>query len=216
VSPAGLRAADCFRSSRFLYGYARGKIRWDPAYPTVANILRSSKHPILDIGCGIGLLAAYLREEGLPQPILGIEPDAAKVASARESVTTRYSGLTFNTGDARDLPDFCGDLILLDILHYMQPDEQQMVLGSVADHIAPGGCALIRTTFRDHSWRYHATMLEEIVVRATGWIRGGRCHFPTRHEVESAFPASRFAVSTRPLWGRTPFNSHLVEIRREA
>jgi 2-polyprenyl-3-methyl-5-hydroxy-6-metoxy-1,4-benzoquinol methylase len=146
----------------------------------------------MDIGCGIGLLAAYLREEGLQQPILGIEPDAGKVASARESVATRYPGLTFDTGDARALPGFSGDLILLDILHYMQPDEQQSALGGVAARIAPGGCALIRTTFLDRSCRYYATMLEDIGVRATGWIRGGRCHFPTRYEVESAFPASQF------------------------
>ncbi len=216
MNTAALRAADCFRSSKFLHGYAKGKTRWDPAYPAVADILRTSSHPQMDIGCGIGLLAAYLREEGLAQPILGIEPDAGKVHSARECVATRYPGLTFDTGDARSLPGFSGDMVLLDILHYMAPDEQQTVLRGVAERIAPGGCALIRTTFRDHSWRYYATLLEEVVVRATGWVRGGRCQFPTRREVESAFPAPQFVVTTRPLWGRTPFNSHLVLIRRRS
>lgn len=214
MTSAALRAADCFRSSKFLHGYAKGKTRWDPAYPAVAQILRSSPHPLLDIGCGIGLLAAYLREEGLTQPIFGIEPDAKKVASALESVLPRYHGLSFTTGDARSLEAFSGDVVLLDILHYLAPDEQQSVLLSVAERLAPDGIALIRTTFRDRSWRYYATLLEEGIVRATGWIRGGRCHFPTRCEVESAFPSPRFAVTSRPMWGHTPFNSHLVEVRR--
>lgn len=214
MSPAAQRASECFRSSKFLHGYSRGKTRWDPAYPAVASMLGPSSLPILDIGCGIGLLAAFLRESGLTSPITGIEPDVEKVSLASDLVASRYPGLAFVVGDARALPAFSGNLVLLDILHYMAPPEQQLVLQAVASRIAPGGCALIRTTFRDRSWRYFATLAEEAVVRSTGWIRGGRCHFPSRTEVETAFPKNIFRVRTRPLWGKTPFNSHIVKIRR--
>jgi SAM-dependent methyltransferase len=215
VSPA-VRAAARFRSSRFLSGYAKGKAAWDPAYPAVAKILRGSPRPLLDVGCGIGLLAAYLRECGCEQPVVGIEPDAAKADTARRLVAGHYPQLTFAVGDARDLPEFSGDIVILDVLHYMDPAVQGDVLRAVARRIAPGGTALIRTTFRDGSWRYFATLAEEALVRITGWIRGGRCRFPSRAGVESELKACGLEVSIRPMWGKTPFNSHLVEARRTA
>ena len=208
------RSADRFRYNRVLHGYAKGKAGWDPAYATVADLLEKSNHPLLDIGCGVGLLAAYLRESGCRQRILGIEPDASKVQIANERVAGVYPLLEFRVGDARSLPEFSGDIVMLDVLHYMGPDVQRSVLEQIASRICPGGRALIRTTFRDGSWRYYATLLEEVFVRASGWIRGGSCHFPTREAVTAPFLAPQWKVTVTPMWGRTPFNSHLIEVKR--
>ncbi len=213
MTPA-MRAAQRFRHKRVLYGYAKGKTKWDPAYAAVADLLRASPRPLLDIGCGVGLLAAYLRESGCRQRILGIEPDAGKIQTASERVASSYPMLEFQVGDARCLPEFSGDIVMLDVLHYMDPDAQRSVLEQIASRICPGGRALIRTTFRDGSWRYYATMFEEAFVRVSGWIRGGRCHFPTREEVVAAFSGPQWKISVSPMWGRTPFNSHLVEVNR--
>ncbi len=213
MNPAHL-AAGCFRSSRFLHGYSKGKTRWDPAYPAVAEILRSSGRPLLDIGCGIGLLAAYLRECKCSQPILGIEPDATKVRTAKQLVGSQYPNLDFLVANASSLPDFSGDIVALDVLHYMHPTAQNNALLAISTRIAPGGCALIRTTFRDSSWRYCATLVEEAFLLTSGWIRGSRCHFPSRLEIENRFQNSQLTLSIRPMWGKTPFNSHLIEIRR--
>ena len=213
MTPA-MRAADRFRNSRVLHGYAKGKSQWDPAYAAVADLLNNSPRPLLDIGCGVGLLAAYLRESACRQPILGIEPDAEKIQIAVERVAGAYPLLEFRVGDARALPEFSGDIVMLDVLHYMDPDVQRSVLEQIALRVCPGGRALIRTTFRDGSWRYCATMLEEAFVRLSGWIRGGRCHFPTRDEATAPFSGPHWKVTVTPMWGRTPFNSHLVEAQR--
>jgi len=89
--------------------------------------------------------------------------------------------------------------------------DQRGVLRAVAGRIPPGGRVLIRTTFRDRSWRYFATLAEEAVVRMSGWIRGGRCRFPSRAEVVAGLE-----VSIRPMGGKTPFNSYLIEAKRAA
>ena len=210
------RASDRFLHSRVLHGYAKRKARWDPAYAAVADLLGESSRPILDIGCGVGLLAAYLRECGCRQRILGIEPDASKVRIANERVAGTYPLLEFRVGDARCLPEFSGDIVMLDVLHYMGPDAQRSALEQIASRISPGGCALIRTTFRDGSWRYYATLLEETFVRVSGWIRGGSCHFPTREAVTAPFLGPQWKVTVTPMWGRTPFNSYLIEVQRLA
>ncbi len=211
---AGRRAAMHFRDSRALHGYAKGKTAWDPAYPEVAARLCGGGLPVLDIGCGVGLLAAYLRESGCRQPILGIEPDEKKVQMARKLIAPAYENLEFAVGDACMLPEFSGEVVILDVLHYLDDSVQQEVLQSAALRVAPGGRIFIRTTFKDSSWRYYATLMEEVFVRASGWIRGGRCRFPTAQEIRAPFEKLGWEIQISPMWGKTPFNSHLMEVVR--
>lgn len=213
MTPA-LRAAARFRGRHFLHGYARGKARWDPAYPAVVQRLADSSHRLLDVGCGVGLLAAYLRESGCRQPILGIDLNGRKINTARQRVAAFYPGIEFQVADARTLPDFSGDIVMLDVLHYLDPAAQQALLDAVADRIAPGGRAMIRTAFRQRCWRYYATLAEEMLIRLIGWIRAGPSRFPTREQVTQPFARRGWEVAVSPMWGRTPFNSYFVEARR--
>lgn len=208
------RAAARYREFRVLGRYAKSKAALDPAYPAVAEALRGSPRPLLDIGCGVGLLAAFLRESGCSQPILGIEPDAEKVRLGASRVAAHYASVEFRVGDALRMPAFSGDIVMLDVLHYMGPGAQQAALEQIASRVAPGGRALIRTAFRDGSWRYYATLLEEAFVRVSGWIRGGCCRFPTQSEATAPFGGPEWEVTVKPMWGRTPFNSHLIAARR--
>ena len=59
----------------------------DPVYDAVLTELRGAPPlPILDIGCGPGLLAAVLRTGGLTAPIHGLDYDPRKTDAAREAV----------------------------------------------------------------------------------------------------------------------------------
>ncbi|HEV7490216.1 MAG TPA: class I SAM-dependent methyltransferase, partial [Rhodanobacteraceae bacterium] len=55
--------------------YARGKLRWDPIFAAAASLFAESRHALLDIGCGLGLLGQYLRECGCSAPYRGIDLD---------------------------------------------------------------------------------------------------------------------------------------------
>lgn len=210
----GLRAATRFRDLKILYRYAKGKITWDPAYAVLAERLRFSSHPLLDIGCGVGLFAAYLRECGCTQPIIGIEPDKEKVQLARRYVGSFYPHLEFRVGDARMLPDFSGDVTMLDVLHYLDAATQRRLLNDIALRLMPGGHAFIRTAVRDKSLRYYVTLMEEAFVRLTGWIRGGDCLFPNLRDIQKPFDERGWCTRISAMWGYTPFNSYLFEVER--
>ncbi|MFT4548607.1 MAG: hypothetical protein ACI9MB_002560, partial [Verrucomicrobiales bacterium] len=45
--------------------YVKSKLRTDPLYDGVFGELVDEVLPLLDLGCGLGLLAFYLRERGL-------------------------------------------------------------------------------------------------------------------------------------------------------
>ena len=196
-----------------LYFYAMGKIALDPAYPAVVSLLRDSQRPLLDLGCGMGLLAAYLRANGHRAPILGFDVDEEKIGVAQRVLSgVRYR---FHAEDAMNFPAHCGDVVMLDVLHYFSDQDQQRLLGKIAASIAPRGIALIRLALNESTWRFVATELEEWFVGVSRWIPNCGWNFPTCDEVFLPFNRERFAGDVRPMWGVTPFNSYLFTFRRK-
>jgi 2-polyprenyl-3-methyl-5-hydroxy-6-metoxy-1,4-benzoquinol methylase len=195
--------------------YVRGKLRWDPVFAAVAPLLGDSPRPLLDIGCGLGLLGQYLRECGIDNPYRGIDVDAAKIEIARAASRAGGLDLDLAAGSVDALPPFSGDVALLDVLHYLPSAEQQRALADAASRVGKGGMLVIRNVLRDRSWRFRATVLEERFSRALGWMRGPTGHFPARDEIESPLREAGFDVRVKPLWGRTPFNSWLIVARSD-
>jgi SAM-dependent methyltransferase len=191
--------------TRFLRTYVRSKVRVDPVYDAVFERLRGSDEPLLDVGCGIGILALYLRARGFHAAIRGIDNDDRKIAIA-ESVAR---DATFEVADARMEIDAGGTIVLLDLLHYFRGEEQARILASAA---ASATTVIIRDAIRDGSWRYCFTYVQEMFARVVRWLRADRLHFPTRDDVMRPFGS--FQAEVVPLYGRTPFNNYLFVFKR--
>ncbi len=194
--------------------FARGKLRWDPVFQAVGPLLATSPRPLLDIGCGLGLLGQYLREHGFRARYLGVDLDTRKIAEAQVAAQPGLD-LEFAVGSATSLPDFRGDVALIDVLHYLPAGHQQLALAEAAARVPPGGMIVIRNVVRDASWRFRATVMEEHFIRALRWMRYPATHYPGRDEIEAALRATGFSTEVKPLWGRTPFNSYLFIARRD-
>jgi SAM-dependent methyltransferase len=192
--------------TRFLRMYVRSKVRVDPVYAAVFERIREKSDPLLDVGCGIGVLALYLRARGFRAPIRGIDTDDRKVAIAASMMP---EATTFIVGDARAVAGAGGTIVLLDLLHYFRSDEQEHILASVARSATT---VIIRDAIRDGSWRYRFTYLQEMFSRVIRWLRAERLHFPTRDDVMRPFAG--FDAEVTPLYGRTPFNNYLFVFRR--
>ena len=213
--PAATAARIVGRYRRFSHrSYVRCKLRWDPLFAAVAPLLSASPRRLLDIGCGLGLLGQYLRECGFRGEYLGLDLDAHKIEEARFASQQGELDLEFSNGSAETVPAaFRGDVALLDVLHYLPAAMQRRVLDESAKRVGDGGMIVIRNVLRDRSWRFHATVAEENFSRVLGWMTPVG-HFPAREEIESPLRAAGLEVRTRPLWGRTPFNSYLIVGRR--
>jgi SAM-dependent methyltransferase len=195
--------------------YVAAKLRTDPLYSALAENLRGSDLPLLDLGCGLGLSAFYLRSEGIQVPIHGLDYDPRKIDSARLAATA--SGITdvsFSHHDARTgLPEHAGNVSILDILQFFTPGEQQTLLQLAASRVAPGGKLIIRSGLRDPSWRFKITVLGDWLARATFWMKAAPTHYPTAedfHQILAPFGS----VTVSPLWGGTPFNNNLIVLSR--
>jgi len=196
--------------------YARAKLAMDPAYAAAAQAIEAGgAMPLLDVGCGMGLLGFYLRERGWQGDYLGVDFDPRKLAAGR-AATRDGERIAFHDGRAQALPVFAGNVALIDVLHYLERDAQRVLLAEAAARVAPGACLVVRNVLRDRSWRFRATVAEEWLIHAIRWMRAAPRHYPLREEIEQPLRDAGLEVAVQPLWGRTPFNSFLAVARRPA
>ncbi len=160
-------ASACYRDGgRFGWHFARGKLANDPVFSAIlARGLLAGCPRVLDLGCGQGLLAAWLtaaralyagdaagvwpREWPAPPSLeryTGVEINPREAARARSAAA--HLGLlhfTIAQGDVREI-DFgeADAIVMLDVLHYLDRPSQEAVLARARTALAPGGRLLLR------------------------------------------------------------------------
>ena len=201
---------------RWLRGYVGSKLLRDPVFEAAYGLLSKSDKPILDVGCGVGLLAFYLRERGCNQRILGLDVDARKIRQGIRIERRVYDDIEFRCQDAlKELPEFEGDVVLFDVLHYLAPSEQASLLQRLARCVAPGGTLLVRDCPREKGMRFRMTWAAEKFAQLISWNLRRPLHFPSRESITEAFGETEFDREIRPMWGSSPFHNYLFVFRRK-
>lgn len=201
-------------SDPWLKGYVRGKLRLDPMYGIVFEYLQGTNLPVLDLGCGIGILPYYLHHRGLRLRITGVDWDESRIAVAQQIAQTDYRNLSFLHQDALKPIPFQGHVTMLDLLHYIEVADQRPLLNRVAACIAPGGAAIIRQCPHDARFRFTLTNAVERIGHILGRHKGSTIAFPTRETIAQPFRERGFIEEILPMWGGTPFNNYLFVFRR--
>ncbi len=194
------------------YHYTLSKLRSDPLYPGVCAALRGSKQPLLDMGCGLGLLAHALRADGIPLAYRGVDNDADKIAAAlRAAERQALVDVSFEAMDlANGLPAHKGSVAILDVLQFLEPDDQQRTLDAAMAMLVPGARLVIRTGLDDGSRRARVTRAVDVFSRVIGWMNAGPRSYPDPDALRRRFDAAGLRSSFTPLYGNTPFNNWLV------
>ncbi len=202
--------------SRWDYYYVRAKLGSDPLYPGVLRALRGSDAPVLDLGCGLGLLAHALRQDGQRMDYLGVDNDAAKVRRAASAADRmRLAGARFECVDlARGLPTHRGSVAILDVLQYLSATAQQRLLADAVAMLGPGAWLVIRSGLVDGSWRGRVSGIGDRAANLVGWMQSApRCH-PDAGLLRATLEGAGLRVAFEPLYGRTPFNNWLIAARK--
>jgi 2-polyprenyl-3-methyl-5-hydroxy-6-metoxy-1,4-benzoquinol methylase len=196
--------------------YVKGKLAADPAYAATAALVMNRPMPLLDIGCGLGLLGQYLHVRGVVMRYLGVDSDPRKIEAGNRAL--RQSGLDgvlqLRQTDGLAQQPIRGHVAVLDVLHYLPRDGQRALLDNAIAHVAPGGLLVIRNVLRERSWRYAFTRVSEFFLSASGWMKVGAQHYPSADELRGQLEAAGLAVNIRPLHGKTPFDCYLLVAER--
>lgn len=217
------RIAEAFRpaqrfGNRRDYYYSRGKLGSDPLYPGVLSALATAKGPLLDIGCGLGLLAHVLRQHGMQQAYHGVDIDADKIARAQRAATrATLADVRLDCVDASAaLPAHHGSVALLDVLQYLPASAQTTLLHAAAARVGAGGRLVIRTTLADNSGRDRTTRITDMLAHLVGWMGTRPRHYPDAASIRAPLEAAGLQLRMAPLYGNTPFNNWLICAERVA
>lgn len=142
----------------------------------------------------------------------GIDCDLTKL-NASVAAASDLPGFNVFAGDATELPEFSGNVALLDVLHYLSKTDQVRVLEQCAARSAADGVMVIRNVLREAHWRFYATVCEEMLLHASGWMPRGARDYPSL-DIVQPLQAAGMIVAVRPLWGATPYNSYLMVASR--
>lgn len=212
---AGETAASYRPAGRFARYFALGKLLGDPVFPMILERgLIPDGARLLDPGCGQGLLGAWLLaarriyQQGgwpacLPEPPVlrhyqGIERRPAEALRARRALGADAAAIT--TGDLLSVRWPEADVIvLLDVLHYLNPEAQSRVLRRARESLPPRGRLLLRVGDAAGGWRHRWS---EGVDRAVAGLRGDgweRLHGRAAEDWVNLLDALGFGLEALPL-----------------
>jgi len=235
ISPPTLRqrlvdlASERYRAAgRFAYHFARGKLGGDPMFLALLERgLIPDNARILDLGCGQGLLAAWLlaarqsyaagvwpagwTAPGQPADIRGVDLLSSNIQRAQ---TALGAPARFEQGDMRQVDFGQADVVvIMDALHYVDIPAQDEVLRRVRAALPANGLFVTRVGDADAGLVFK---LSNWVDRTVAFFRGngltatyGR---PLR-EWKQALESLGFHVEAARMNGGLPFANVMLIAR---
>ena len=225
------RAAARFRpAGRGPYYFARGKLGGDPVFAALLRDGRlTSAARIVDIGCGLGILAALLAaaeqcdprsasawpQTWAPPPLgwtlRGFDLRMNAIATAQRALFDIRDRVWLSVGDVRDvtLPE-CEVVVMLDVLHYVDRVAQRTLLMNAYSALAPGGTLLLRVGDAAPNWRFRFTSAVDWCVTFAREKSWPQLHWRPLAEWMALLEVIGFSVVAQPMSEGTLFANALV------
>jgi 2-polyprenyl-3-methyl-5-hydroxy-6-metoxy-1,4-benzoquinol methylase len=177
---------------------------------------------ILEVGCGHGLLAAWLAMTSPRRRVLGIDVATDKIfvaqAAAEEAARRGISNLEFRRTAPGELPAGPWNAILfVDVLYLLEPTDQERLLRAAAKSLGPGGVLLVKEASNRPLAKALWAYLQEIAaVRVLGITQGRGVRFLPPATQAAWLESERLQVEHVPLDHGYPHPHHLIVGRRTA
>ncbi|MBI2895496.1 MAG: DUF2062 domain-containing protein [Deltaproteobacteria bacterium] len=201
---------------RVAHGYVKRKLLLDPVYRSLVDRIAPDAS-VLDVGCGRGQFAVLLALMGPARSVKGLDWDARKIDMAR----TAAQGLARASFEVCDLsrglprePAAADAVLLIDVLHYLEPAAQDALLSDLATRLGPSGTLFVRDVDAAAGWRYRVTALEERIFTGMRFNRGRGLHFRPIAEMQALLEGKGLVCKVQPMWQGTPFANVLLTATR--
>ncbi|HEY7674994.1 MAG TPA: methyltransferase domain-containing protein [Burkholderiales bacterium] len=210
---------------------ARGKLRFDPIYFSLLQRgLLPDDGTLLDLGCGQGILLALIvaasrqyrsghwpagwqaPPQGLHLEGLECRPDRVAVARAALGTDARIEQQDIRVAE---FPS-CSVVTALDVLLYLEEQEQRRVLERAVRALNPGGVLLLREADAGAGAAFQVTRWSEYFLEVTRGRFRPRLHYRAAGEWVDLLEGLDMVVRAEPMSSGTPFSNMLFVAKRRA
>jgi SAM-dependent methyltransferase len=216
------------QAGKFAWHFARGKLSGDPVFVEILQrgLIPANTH-VIDIGCGQGLLSAWLLAaettaannnwpldwKAPPNAITvkGIELMPSDVERARKALPDFQDRFTFETGDMCTTPfEKAQTVVILDVLHYVPYAAQEDVLIRVKEALSTKGLLILRIGDANAGIGFKISNWVDSVVFLCRGHKLSRLYCRTLADWLILLNKLGFHVESKPMSQGTPFSNVLL------
>lgn len=150
---------------------------------------------IYEIGSGLGVLAAFLARKSASRKVIGLDLDSTKLRQAARLIG---KNITFVRGDALHYHfKKCSGMVLSDLLHHLQPRDQEKLLEHLHGALLWGGVLVIKEANSDEKIRKWLHRLWDFIL-----YPGDKIYYRSRGEWHKLLERLGYIVTSRSavLW----------------
>lgn len=123
---------------------------------------------VLEVGCGHGLVSAYLALAASERAVTGVDIDARKIelaAAAQQQLRENEATLSFRHEPAGEVPAGPWDaIVIVDVLYLLSRPAERALLAACAAQLAPGGTLVLKETDVRPLWKHFVAKTQEVVA----------------------------------------------------
>ncbi len=220
--------APYLQAGKFAWHFARGKLSGDPVFKEILQrgLIAPNTH-VIDIGCGQGLLSAWLlaaettastknwpAEWASPPKaftVKGIELMPNDVERARKALKHAPDRFTFETGDMCTTAfEKAQTVVILDVLHYVPFAAQEDVLVRVKDALTPKGLLILRIGDANAGMGFKISNWVDNIVFLCRGHKLSRLYCRSLSDWLYLLNKLGFHVESKPMSQGTPFSNVLL------
>lgn len=155
--------------------HVRGRFRTCPVALIDAEVPRRGR--VLEVGCGHGLISAYLALSSRDREVNGVDIDARKIAvasHAQSHVDPAAVHLEFHHVAAGELPEGPWDaIVIVDVLYLLDKAAEFALLDDCVERLAPGGMLVLKETDVVPRWKHWVAATQEVIATKVLRITAG-------------------------------------------
>ncbi|MFN0090688.1 MAG: class I SAM-dependent methyltransferase [Acidimicrobiales bacterium] len=188
---------------------------WTCPVPAVAAEI-PARGRVLEVGCGHGLVSAYLAMESPDRVVVGVDVDRRKIDVAA-AATAGVDNVRFVAVDAdpSSLPAGPFDAVVIaDVLYLLGGDARRRLLAACAERLGPAAVLVIKEIDTEPSWKHRLARVQELA--ATRLLRitvGDEVEFAPPAVLRAELGRFRLDVADRRIDRGYPHPHHLLVAR---
>ncbi len=177
---------------KYVEQFVYWKMKMDPVFAALDSVV-PRQGLILDLGCGYGMATHWLSCFTDGRSFLGVDYDEDKIRVAQRTAPDS-ARIKFESGDLLEMEcPPCDAILLLDVLHYWQPEKQQLILNKARRALRPGGRLIVRDGAKAESAAHRRVDFWERIATRIGHNQTKEgLHFQSLAELEAALKRSGF------------------------